>query len=185
MRRQPGSRPTSSCRKTSHSPTASRSRPAAHTSLSLTASSRDCGRMVAERKDQEGWFDVSTLKEPFRVEGKKTMGYEVAEQMGWSLPDAILYPTGGGVGLIGMWKAFEEMEELGWIKPGKSPKMISIQASGCAPIIKALDEEKTDFGDVADAHTLAAGLAGSQGLRRLHDSRHHPQERRHCRRGER
>ena len=103
----------------------------------------DCGRMVAERKDHEGWFDVSTLKEPFRVEGKKTMGYEVAEQMGWSLPDAILYPTGGGVGLIGMWKAFEEMEELGWIEPGKRPKMISIQASGCAPIIKALHEEKT------------------------------------------
>src|SRR5271169_93727 len=75
----------------------------------------DCGRMVAERKEREGWFDVSTLKEPFRVEGKKTMGYEVAEQMGWSLPDAILYPTGGGVGLIGMWKAFQEMEELGWI----------------------------------------------------------------------
>ena len=78
--------------------------------------------MVAERKDAEGWFDVSTLKEPFRVEGKKTMGYEVAEQMGWSLPDAILYPTGGGVGLIGMWKAFEEMETLGWIEAGKRPK---------------------------------------------------------------
>ena len=102
----------------------------------------DCGRMVAERKDKEGWFDVSTLKEPFRVEGKKTMGYEVAEQLGWRLPDAILYPTGGGVGLIGMWKAFEEMEELGWIETGKRPKMICIQASGCAPIIKALHEEK-------------------------------------------
>ncbi|HEX8892822.1 MAG TPA: threonine synthase, partial [Terriglobales bacterium] len=102
----------------------------------------DCGRMVAERKDREGWFDVSTLKEPFRVEGKKTMGYEVAEQLGWRLPDAILYPTGGGVGLVGMWKAFAEMEELGWIEARKRPKMISIQASGCAPIIKALHEEK-------------------------------------------
>jgi threonine synthase len=118
----------------------------------------DCGRMVAERKDQEGWFDVSTLKEPFRVEGKKTMGYELAEQMGWSLPDAILYPTGGGVGLIGMWKAFEEMEQLGWIEAGKRPKMISIQASGCAPIIKALHEEKAASEMWPDAHTLAAGL---------------------------
>jgi threonine synthase len=118
----------------------------------------DCGRMVAERKDQEGWFDVSTLKEPFRVEGKKTMGYEVAEQMRWTLPDAILYPTGGGVGLIGMWKAFEEMEQLGWIETGKRPKMISIQASGCAPIIKALHEEKAASEMWPDAHTLAAGL---------------------------
>jgi threonine synthase len=118
----------------------------------------DCGRMVAERKDREGWFDVSTLKEPFRVEGKKTMGYEVAEQMNWSLPDAILYPTGGGVGLIGMWKAFEEMEQLGWIEAGTRPKMISIQASGCAPIIKALHEEKPTSEMWPDAHTLAAGL---------------------------
>lgn len=118
----------------------------------------DCGRMVAERKDQEGWFDVSTLKEPFRIEGKKTMGYEVAEQMGWSLPDAILYPTGGGVGLIGMWKAFEEMEALGWIEAGNRPKMISIQASGCAPIIKALHEEKAVSEMWPNARTLAAGL---------------------------
>jgi threonine synthase len=118
----------------------------------------DCGRMVAERKDKEGWFDVSTLKEPFRVEGKKTMGYEVAEQLGWRLPDAILYPTGGGVGLIGMWKAFAEMEELGWIEAVKRPKMISIQASGCAPIIKALHDEKQASEMWQNAHTLAAGL---------------------------
>jgi threonine synthase len=118
----------------------------------------DCGRMVAERKDAEGWFDVSTLKEPFRVEGKKTMGYEVAEQLGWRLPDAILYPTGGGVGLIGMWKAFEEMEELGWIPAGKRPKMVCVQASGCAPIVKALQEEKPNSEMWHDAHTLAAGL---------------------------
>jgi threonine synthase len=118
----------------------------------------DCGRMVAERKDGEGWFDVSTLKEPFRVEGKKTMGYEVAEQMRWRLPDAILYPTGGGVGLIGMWKAFEEMEILGWIERSKRPKMISIQASGCAPIVKALHEYKFACEMWPDAHTLAAGL---------------------------
>jgi threonine synthase len=118
----------------------------------------DCGRMVAERKEQEGWFDVSTLKEPFRVEGKKTMGYEVAEQMGWTLPDAILYPTGGGVGLIGMWKAFDEIEELGWIEPGKRPKMICIQAEGCAPIPKALQEGEAVSKMWPDAHTLAAGL---------------------------
>ena len=118
----------------------------------------DCSRMVAERKDKEGWFDVSTLKEPFRVEGKKTMGYEVAEQLGWRLPDAILYPTGGGVGLIGMWKAFAEMEELEWIEAGKRPKMISIQASGCAPIIKALHEDKPASEMWQNAHTLAAGL---------------------------
>ena len=118
----------------------------------------DCGRMVAERKDKEGWFDVSTLKEPFRVEGKKTMGYEVAEQMGWTLPDAILYPTGGGVGLIGMWKAFEEMEELGWIAGGKRPKMICVQAEGCAPIPKALKEGQPASQMWPDAHTLAAGL---------------------------
>ena len=118
----------------------------------------DCGRMVAERKDKEGWFDVSTLKEPFRVEGKKTMGYEVAEQLGWSLPDAIIYPTGGGVGLIGMWKAFEEMEGLGWINAGKRPKMICVQSEGCAPIPKALQEGKAVSEPWPDAHTLAAGL---------------------------
>ena len=120
----------------------------------------DCGRMVAERKDKEGWFDLSTLKEPFRIEGKKTMGYEVAEQMGWTLPDAILYPTGGGVGLIGMWKAFEEMEALGWIDAGKrpKPKMISVQAEGCAPIPKALQDGEGVSKMWPDAHTLAAGL---------------------------
>ena len=118
----------------------------------------DCGRMVAERRDKEGWFDVSTLKEPFRVEGKKTKGYEVAEQMGWALPEAIIYPTGGGVGLIGMWKAFEEMEELGWIAGGHRPKMICVQAEGCAPIPKALHEGKPASEMWPDAHTLAAGL---------------------------
>ena len=118
----------------------------------------DCGRIVAERKDAEGWFDVSTLKEPFRVEGKKTMGYEVAEQLGWRLPDAILYPTGGGVGLIGMWKAFDEMEQLSWIPAGKRPKMICIQASGCAPIIQALHDDKPASEMWPNASTLAAGL---------------------------
>ncbi len=132
----------------------------------------DCGRMVAERKDAEGWFDVSTLKEPFRVEGKKTMGYEVAEQLGWRLPDAILYPTGGGVGLIGMWKAFDEMEQLGWIPAGKRPKMICIQASGCAPIIKALQEDKPAVGDVAKCPHSRGRTARPQGLRRLYYSGH-------------
>ncbi len=118
----------------------------------------DCGRMVAERKDKEGWFDVSTMKEPFRVEGKKTMGYEVAEQLNWKLPDAIIYPTGGGVGLIGMWKAFEEMEAIGWIAPGRRPKMICVQTAGCAPIVKAFEEHKTTAEMWPNAHTIAAGL---------------------------
>jgi len=118
----------------------------------------DCGRMVAERKDKEGWFDVSTMKEPFRVEGKKTMGYEVAEQLGWELPEAIIYPTGGGVGLIGMWKAFEEIEQLSWIAPGRRPKMICVQSDGCAPIVKAFQEKRNTSEMWPDAHTLASGL---------------------------
>ena len=127
----------------------------------------DCGRMVAERKDEEKWFDVSTLKEPFRVEGKKTMGYEVAEQMNWKLPQGIIYPTGGGVGMIGMWKAFDEMEELGWIG-SERPKMITVQASGCAPIVKAWEADsvsrtKSSSGKWVSemwtgAQTFAAGL---------------------------
>jgi threonine synthase len=117
----------------------------------------DCGRTVAECKDREGWFDVSTLKEPFRVEGKKTMGYEVAEQLGWKLPDAIIYPTGGGVGMIGMWKAFDEMEQLGWIG-AERPKMITVQAAGCAPIVKAWEAGKSTSEMWADASTFAAGL---------------------------
>jgi threonine synthase len=117
----------------------------------------DCGRMVAERKQAEGWFDISTLKEPFRVEGKKTMGYEVAEQFEWDLPEAIIYPTGGGVGLIGMWKAFDEMEQMGWIG-SKRPKMIAVQSSGCAPIPKAFDEGMTVSEMWQNAHTLASGL---------------------------
>ena len=117
----------------------------------------DCGRMVGERKQAEGWFDVSTLKEPFRVEGKKTMGYEIAEQMRWKLPDAVLYPTGGGVGLLGMWKAFDEMEQLGWIG-SERPRMISVQAAGCAPIVKAWEEQKPVSEMWTNAHTLSAGL---------------------------
>src|SRR5882672_8420704 len=118
----------------------------------------DCARIVGERKQSEGWFDVSTLKEPFRVEGKKTMGYEVAEQLGWKLPSAIIYPTGGGVGLIGMWKAFAEMEELGWLKGQKWPRMIAVQSSGCAPIPKAWDEGKAQSEAWVNAFTFAAGL---------------------------
>ena len=117
----------------------------------------DCARMVAERKEKEGWFDVSTLKEPFRVEGKKTMGYEVAEQLEWKLPQGIIYPTGGGVGMIGMWKAFDEMEQLGWIGRER-PKMITVQASGCAPIVKAWEAGKSTSEMWAGASTFAAGL---------------------------
>jgi threonine synthase len=122
----------------------------------------DCASKVAELKEKdswgkEGWFDVSTTKEPYRVEGKKTMGYEVAEQLGWRLPHGIIYPTGGGVGLLGMWKAFEEMEALGWIGPER-PKMITVQSSGCAPIVKAWDEGRASTEMWKDAATLAAGL---------------------------
>ena len=117
----------------------------------------DCGRMVAERGPAEGWFDVSTLKEPYRIEGKKTMGYEVAEQMGWELPDAIFYPTGGGVGMIGMWKAFDEMEKLGWIG-SRRPKMVAVQAEGCQPVVRAFQENEARSRFFDDAHTVAAGL---------------------------
>jgi len=117
----------------------------------------DCGAEIAQRKEKEGWFDVSTLKEPYRVEGKKTLGYELAEALGWSLPDVILYPTGGGTGLIGMWKAFTEMESLGWIGP-KRPRMFSVQASGCAPIVKAFAGGESAAKEFPNAHTCASGL---------------------------
>ena len=118
----------------------------------------DCGRMVAERKEKEGWFDISTLKEPFRIEGKKTMGYELVEQLGWEYPAAVFYPTGGGVGLIGMWKAFGELEELGWVKPGKRPKMIAVQSAGCAPVTKAFEEGEKTSQMWRNAATFASGL---------------------------
>jgi threonine synthase len=117
----------------------------------------DCARMVGERKQAEGWFDVSTLKEPFRVEGKKTMGYELVEQNGWKYPDAVFYPTGGGVGMIGMWKAFEEMEQLGWVS-GPRPKMIAVQAAGCAPVARAFDEGAEVSTMWQNAATFASGL---------------------------
>lgn len=118
----------------------------------------DCGRMVAERKEKEGWFDISTLKEPFRIEGKKTMGYELVEQLGWEYPEAVFYPTGGGVGLIGMWKAFGELEELGWVKAGKRPKMIAVQSAGCAPVVRAFDRGEKASTMWENAATFAAGL---------------------------
>ena len=117
----------------------------------------DCGKIVASRKEAEGWFDISTLKEPYRVEGKKTMGYELAEQFDWELPDVVIYPTGGGTGLIGMWKAFDEMEQMGWID-SKRPRMISVQAAGCAPIVRAYDAGKAEAEPWVDAQTVAAGL---------------------------
>lgn len=128
----------------------------------------DCARLVGEHIKQqkadgtpasETWFDISTLKEPFRVEGKKTMGYELVEQLGWQYPDAVFYPTGGGVGLIGMWKAFDEMEEIGWIEKGaKRPKMYALQATGCAPIVKAFDEHRPTSEFFEHAGTFASGL---------------------------
>lgn len=117
----------------------------------------DCGRIVAERKAAEGWFEVSTLKEPYRIEGKKTMGYELAEQMRWTLPDVIFYPCGGGVGLIGMWKAFDEMEQLGWIG-SKRPKMIAVQVEGCQPVVRAFEQGAARSTFFENANTVASGL---------------------------
>ena len=117
----------------------------------------DCGAEIARRKTAEGWFDVSTLKEPYRIEGKKTLGYELAEQLHWELPDVIIYPTGGGTGLIGMWKAFEEMEALGWIGP-KRPRMYSVQSTGCAPIVRAFANGKPTADEFPNAKTIASGL---------------------------
>jgi threonine synthase len=117
----------------------------------------DCGAEVARRKAAEGWFDVSTLKEPYRVEGKKTLGYELAEQLGWTLPDVILYPTGGGTGLVGMWKAFDEMERLGWIGK-KRPRMFSVQAEGCQPIVRAFNAGEKFAAEHVGARTRASGL---------------------------
>jgi threonine synthase len=117
----------------------------------------DCGAEVARRKDVEGWFDVSTLKEPYRVEGKKTMGYEVAEQLAWVLPDVIIYPTGGGTGLVGMWKAFDEMQQLGWISE-KRPRMVSVQAAGCAPIVRAFELGERFAAEFQNSATVASGL---------------------------
>ncbi|WP_420393857.1 threonine synthase [Acuticoccus sp.] len=117
----------------------------------------DCGRIVGEGKGPVGWFDISTLKEPYRIEGKKTMGLELAEQLGWRLPDAIFYPTGGGTGLIGMWKAFAELAEMGWIE-GPMPKMIAVQAEGCAPIVKAWAAGEEHAPVWPDARTVAAGI---------------------------
>ena len=117
----------------------------------------DCGKLAAEGVKKFGRFDVSTLKEPYRIEGKKTMGYEIAEQMNWTLPDVIIYPTGGGTGLIGMWKAFDEMEKLGWID-SKRPRMVTVQSAGCAPMVKAFGEKK-EFAEMWNgAKTIADGL---------------------------
>jgi len=117
----------------------------------------DCGKIVGEGKEQMGWFDTSTLKEPYRIEGKKTMGLELAEQLGWRMPDVIFYPTGGGTGLIGMWKAFDELEALGWIG-SERPRMVAVQATGCAPIVKAYDEGVEHAPLWTDAHTVASGI---------------------------
>ena len=123
----------------------------------------DCGRLIAERKEAEGWFDVSTLKEPYRVEGKKTMGLEIAEQLDWKLPEVIIYPTGGGTGLIGMWKGFSELEEIGWIG-SQRPRMVSVQAEGCAPIVRAYNEGKDKAEPWLNARTIASGLRVPQAV---------------------
>jgi threonine synthase len=118
----------------------------------------DAGRAAAELGAPRGWYDVSTLKEPYRIEGKKTMGYELAEQLGWTLPDWIIYPTGGGTGMVGMWKAFAEMAALGWIDPGRRPHMVTVQAAGCAPIVRAFDAGTEKAAAWEGATTIADGL---------------------------
>jgi threonine synthase len=147
-----------------------------------------CGAIVGQLKEEMGWFDVSTLKEPYRIEGKKTMGIELAFQLGWTLPDAIFYPTGGGTGLIGMWKAFDEMERLGWIG-SERPKMFAVQAEGCAPIVKAFEAGEEHAPEWLNAHTSAAGirvpkaigdfliLRAVRGKRRSGDRGHRPANR--------
>jgi threonine synthase len=118
----------------------------------------DCGRIVREGKDRMGWFDISTLKEPYRIEGKKTMGLELAEQFQWRLPDVILYPTGGGTGLIGMWKAFEELAQLGWLADERRPRMVSVQSDGCAPIVRAFEKGERFAEPFPNAATIASGI---------------------------
>src|SRR2546422_2678552 len=118
----------------------------------------DAGRMAAEKGGPLGWYDVSTLKEPYRIEGKKTMGYEIAEQMDWRWPDWIIYPTGGGTGMVGMWKAFDELEQIGWVTPQKRPRMVSIQAENCAPIVRAFQQGAEKAQPWEDATTIADGL---------------------------
>jgi threonine synthase len=123
----------------------------------------DCGKLVAQGVKERGWFDLSTLKEPYRIEGKKTMGLELAEQLGWELPDVIFYPTGGGTGLIGMWKAFDELEALGWIS-SKRPRMIAVQADGCAPIVRAFEEGERHARRWEHSHTIASGIRVPQAV---------------------
>jgi threonine synthase len=123
----------------------------------------DCGRLVAEGEKAVGWFNCSTLREPYRIEGKKTMGLELAEQLGWEMPDVIFYPTGGGTGLIGMWKAFDELEEMGWIGD-KRPRMVAVQAAGCAPMVKAWEDGVEHAPRWQDAHTFAAGIRVPQAV---------------------
>jgi threonine synthase len=118
----------------------------------------DCGRIVRDGMGPMGWFDISTLKEPYRVEGKKTMGLELAEQLGWKLPDVILYPTGGGTGLVGMWKAFAEMRTLGWLESEKLPRMVAVQSNGCCPIVRAFESGERFAEPFAGAATVASGL---------------------------
>lgn len=123
-----------------------------------------CGAMVAAGKDELGWFDVSTLKEPYRIEGKKTMGLELAQQLDWTLPDAILYPTGGGTGLIGMWKAFAELETLGWLDDTRRPRMYACQSDGCAPIVRAFENGQRHAEPFPDPETIASGLRVPQAV---------------------
>ena len=144
----------------------------------------DCNRMVAEGCATNGWFDISTLKEPYRIEGKKTMGLELAEQLGWELPDVIFYPTGGGTGFIGMWKAFHELEALGWIG-GKRPRMVAVQTTGCCPIVRAFEQKQTEVETPGRHPHQGARRTGRQGAGRFPDPAGDLRERRFRQRGQR
>ena len=140
----------------------------------------DAARVAAERGAPLGWYDVSTLKEPYRIEGKKTMAYELAEQMEWRYPDWIIYPTGGGTGMVGMWKAFEEMEAIGWIQPQRRPRMVSVQADGCAPIVRAFEQGAEKAPMWENAATVADGLRVPRAIGDFLILRAVRRERRHC-----
>ena len=139
----------------------------------------DAGRIAAEKGKPLGWYDVSTLKEPYRIEGKKTMAYELGEQLGWKFPDWIIYPTGGGTGMVGMWKAFEEMERIGWKCGTERPKMVSVQAEHCAPIVRAFEQGAERSEMWQNARTVADGLRVPEGDRRLPRAARHSRKRRH------
>ena len=163
MRAAAVSAPRSSVPRTRRRSTCRRSRSKARSVYRVNGLIDDCGKLVGQGKETTGWFDTSTLKEPYRIEGKKTMGLELAEQFGWDVPDVIFYPTGGGTGLIGMWKAFAELEAIGFIG-SKRPRMVAVQAEGCAPMVRAWEKGEEHAPRFENAHTIASGIRVPQAV---------------------